>query len=118
VRFGRWRDDERSKNWLASKAQGHDVWELGVSAYHADWDIDEQRWNIGDGINHDTINGTMSSLISDPNKQIYLVQGRELPTDGEDGEPLLKDVKLVKVLNVKDICFPGVFDPREDELRE
>jgi len=118
VRFGRWREDERSKNWLASKIEGQDVWELGVSAYHADWDIDEQRWNIADGINYDTINGTMNSLISDPNKQIYLIQGRELPTDGEDGEPLLKDVKLVKVLDVKDICFPGVFDPRQDELRE
>jgi len=117
VRFGLWRSDERSKNWLASQHAGHDVWEIGVSAYHAEWDVTEKRWDIGDGIDGDTINGTVASLMTGRRK-IFLVQGRELQQDGADGEPLLKDIKLIKELSITDICFPGVFDPREDDLRE
>ena len=116
VRFGRWREDELIQNWLATRAQGEPVFEAGVSAYHADWDIDEQRWAIADGINEDTIAGTLASLLYNPNKKLYLVQGTELKEDGADGEPLLKNVRLVKPLKAVDVYVPGVYDPREEGL--
>lgn len=116
VRFGRWNTEERSQNWLATRSQGKPVFEAGVSAYHADWDMDEQRWAIADGINEDTIAGTLASLLYNPNKKIYLIQGTELDQEGADGEPLLKNVKLVKPLNAVDVYVPGVFDPREEGL--
>lgn len=112
VRFGKWREDERSQNFLAS-TKDNPVWEKGVSAYHADWDVDEQRWDIGDGINPDTITGTLESLYTS-NREIFLIQGTELPEDGADDEPLLKNVKLVKKIKITDINVPGIFDPRED----
>jgi hypothetical protein len=118
VRFGLWRDDERSQNFLASREEGHPVWEKGVSAYHADWEMEEQRWAIGDGINENTLNGTMDGLFSATAKgkrDIFLVQGTELEDDGADGEPLLHNVKMVKRLALDDIYVPGVFDPREDD---
>jgi len=112
VRFGKWREDERSQNFLAS-TKDNPVWENGVSAYHAGWDVDEQRWDIADGINEDTITGTLESLYTS-NKEIFLIQGTELKEDGSDGEPLLKNVKLIKKIKITDINVPGIFDPRED----
>lgn len=118
VRFGRWHDDERSQNWLATKEQGRPVFEKGVSAYHADWNPEEQRWAIADGINEDTITGTLASLMYNPNKNIFLIQGTELKEDGADGEPLLHNVKLIKPLKVTDVYVPGIYDPREENLTE
>lgn len=118
VRFGRWHNDERSQNWLATKEQGRPVFEKGVSAYHAEWNPDEQRWAIADGINEDTITGTLASLLYNPEKKLFLVQGTELKEDGADGEPLLRNVKLIKSLKVTDVYVPGIYDPREENLME
>lgn len=114
VRFGKWRKDERSQNYLASKHAGEPVLEPGVSVYHAAYEIQENRWAIADGIDHDTITGTLESLMYGKDREIFLVTGTELRQSGSDGEPLLKNVKLVKQLALDDIYVPDIFDPRLD----
>lgn len=118
IRFGRWRDEERSQNYLASREQGKPVYEPGVSAYHADYVPEEDRWAIDESMNYDTITGTLAALLYNPNKRIFLVQGTEIDEEGADGEPLLHNVKLVKELKVTDVYMPGVYDPREEDIRE
>ncbi|PZR79404.1 MAG: hypothetical protein DI537_41130 [Stutzerimonas stutzeri] len=114
VRFGMWPKDERSQNFLNFKAGDTPVYEAGVSAYHAAYDFEEDRWEIEVGSVHDdAVNGTMQTLLNGK-RSIYLVQGREIDETGADGEPLLHDVHLVKTLKPTDIFVEGMFDPRED----
>jgi hypothetical protein len=108
IRFGRWRDHEQSRNGLTGEL------EKGVSAYHASFDMEERRWAVDASVNEDTISGTMGSFFSRPDQKVFLVQGTELRSTGSDGEPLLKNVKLIKTLTMDDVFCPGIFDPRED----
>lgn len=108
IRYGRWRDEERSQNFLASKEEGQEVWENGVSVYNATLDVEHGHWEIDLDVNENTINGTLSSLFYGT-KKIYLVTGKQIG-EGSDGEPLLKNVKLLKELDKKDVKVSGVFD--------
>lgn len=108
IRFGRWHENERSKNYLTGDLEN------GVSVYITEWDHDTQRWAIESSVDEGTITGTMSSLILDPKKRIFLVTGDQIG-EGSDGEPVLKNVKLVQELTKHDIFVPGIFDPGEFE---
>lgn len=110
IRFGDWPENERSRNWLV---KDREVYEAGVSVYHANYDTEDDRWEIEASVNYETIAGTMQSLIYG-NKPVYLVQGDELDQEGADGEPLLRNVRKIKLIDKMDVCLPGVFDPRED----
>lgn len=110
IRFGMWPKDERSRNWLI---KDEEVYEKGVSAYHADYDLDDDRWAIDPSVHEDAIGGTLQSLIYG-NKPVYLVQGDEIDEEGADGEPLLHNVKLIAQLDRNSVYVPGIFDPRED----
>ena len=111
IRFGKWPEGERSINGLTRSL------EKGVSVYDAAYDLDEERWSIDTGgVDEAAVNGTMQSLIYDrPHRAIYLVQGDEQQAVGSDGEPLLKNVRLVQELDRHDEFVPGRFDPREDD---
>ena len=111
IRFGKWPEGERSINGLTRSL------EKGVSVYDAAYDLDEERWSIDTGgVDEAAVNGTMQSLIYDrPHRAIYLVQGDEQQAVGSDGEPLLKNVRLVQELDRHDVFVPGRFDPREDD---
>lgn len=111
IRFGLWPKSERSQNFLI---RDRVVLEKGVSAYHVDYDLDEDRWAIDPSVNPDTIAGTMQSLIYS-NRPIFLVKGDEIEEEGSDGEPLLHNVVMIKQLPKGDVYCPGIFDPREDE---
>lgn len=108
IRFGRWYDNEQSKNY------GTGEMENGVSVYYTSWDIEEKRWDIETSVDEASISGTMSSLILDPKKKIYLVTGNYIG-DGSDDEPLLKNVRIVKELTKHDVFVGGIFDPGEFE---
>jgi hypothetical protein len=110
LRFGMWPKNERSQNFLI---RDRIVFEKGVSVYHVEYDLDEDRWAIDPTVDEATIAGTMQTLIYS-NRPIFLVQGTELDEEGSDGEPLLHDVKLIKQLSKDEVYCPGIFDPKED----
>jgi hypothetical protein len=111
IRFGKWPENERSRNGINGEL------EEGVSVYHVNFDLDEGRWAIESSVDEATITGTMSSLFYDkPYRPIYLVQGDEHEyAMGSDGEPLLRNVRLIRELDRQDVFCPGYFDPREDD---
>lgn len=111
IRFGLWPKNERSRNWLI---RDEEVYEGGVSAYHVDYDLDEDRWAIDPSVNEDTITGTLENLLYGQ-RPIYLVQGDEIEEEGADGEPLLHNVRLITQLDRHSVYVPGIFDPREDQ---
>ena len=108
IRYGDWPEHGKSKNHLVTKETGKDVWENGLSVYHCELDIDAGHWEIELSINEDTISGTLSSLYHS-NRPIYLVAGEEIG-EGSDGEPLLKNVKVLKKLRKDEVKVSGVFD--------
>lgn len=94
LRFGRWRDNEQS----AIHKNGEFIvgYEKGVSCFDATL-LEDGKWHLilpnPCKINTiDDIHGFM--LEAYDNKQIYLVQG-DIVGFGSDGEPLLKNLKLV-----------------------
>lgn len=112
IRFGKWDSrTEQSRNGLTKEL------EPGVSVYCANYDLDEDRWAIDTGdVSEAAVNGTMQSLIYDkPYRVAYLVQGDEQEALGSDGEPLLKNVRLIKELHRHDFYVPGMFNPKEDD---
>lgn len=113
IRFGGWPKNERSKNYLASRNQGEDVFEKGISVYNTSWDIEAQKWDIETDVNPATISGTMSELFYGK-MPVYLITGNELKSLGSDDEPLLRNVKIVQTLSRKDIQVPGIFDQEND----
>jgi hypothetical protein len=108
VRFGKWPKNERSRNWLV---RHEEVYENGVSAYGATFSPHIGRWML-DTVDYAATSGTMQELIYG-DREIYLVQGDEVG-EGADGEPVLRNVRLIKQLQKKDILVPGVFDPVKD----
>ncbi len=110
IRFGMWPQNERSQNFLA---RGETVYEAGVSAYHADYNFETDRWEIDPSVDEAAVAGTLQTLIYSK-RAIYLIQGREIKRTGADGEPLLRDVKLISQLPAHSVLVPGMFDPRED----
>lgn len=112
VRFGRWPEGERSQNFLASRLAGRPVFEDGVSAYDATFDLATGRWDI-QTVDDDAVMGTMQELIYG-SRDIFLIQGDVLPGGGADGEPLLHHVRLIRRLDKRDIVVTGVFDPEHD----
>lgn len=111
IRFGMWPKSERSQNFLIKDRV---VLEKGVSVYHANYDLDDDRWAIDPSVNEESISGTMQTLIYG-NRPIFLVQGTEIDEEGADGEPLLHNVKLIKQLSRDEVYCAGIFDPREDD---
>jgi hypothetical protein len=107
IRFGRWREGEQSRNGITGEL------EAGVSAYHANYNFDDGMWEIDPTVSEESINGTMNSFFSRQDQKVFLVQGRELEELGSDDEPLLKDVRLIKKLTMRDVCVPGMFDPAD-----
>lgn len=111
VRFGGWPTDERSRNWLFKDQV---VRELGVSAYHAEFDIRTGRWEL-ETVDEAATNGTMQSLFYDKQREIFLVQGTELGEVGSDGEPLLHHLKVIKKLKPDEIAVSGMFDHDDED---
>jgi len=108
VRFGKWPENERSRNWLV---RGEEVYEKGVSAYNAIFSPHTGRWML-ETVDHAATAGTMQELLYG-DRPIYLVQG-DIVGEGTDGEPVLRNVRLVKELQKKDFLVPGMFDPVKD----
>ena len=108
IRFGAWPQNERSRNWII---RDKEVYEKGVSAYHANYDLDTGLWEIDLTMNHDTITGTLEHLIMS-NRPIFIIRGEEYKHDGADGEPLLRNVRIIQQLHKGDCCGPGDFRPR------
>jgi len=108
IRFGDVPEGERSEGYIL----GESFQEMGVSVYDADWDKNFLWWdlNLPGG---ESGPGTMASLLGG-DRPIYLVQGKQVG-EGADGEPLLRDVKTVKRLNVWDVMSSGIYDPTEHE---
>lgn len=111
IRFGKWdTKTEQSRNGLTKRMED------GISVYHVNYELDENRWAIDPSVDEAAINGTMQSLIYDkPYRPAFLVQGDEQERLGSDGEPLLKNVRLIKELHRHDFYVPGMFDPKEDD---
>lgn len=115
IRFGKWPVDERSVNFLSDKDQdGNHSKEKGVSVFNASYDLQDDRWELGADVDEAAISGTMGSLMAG-HRPRYLVQGTELRATGADGEPLLRNVKLICELPRDMVYCPGIFDPREDD---
>jgi hypothetical protein len=58
-----------------------------------------------------------SKVTETPEKNIrpiYLVTGKELDEEGTDGEPLLRNVKILDRLSVQELVHPGYFNPDTD----
>lgn len=123
IRFGKWPEDERSevgeaflrsRAWVyAAIGEEQEEIEEGVSVYEATWDETKSRWVIPT-LGSDSYLATLDEIISQ-RREIFLVTGDEVGT-GSDGEPLLRNVKLVKVLEYSDIYNDHIYD--EDAIME
>jgi len=124
IRFGQWPKDEKSKigeSYRRSKAWIYNAigekqpeFEVGVSVYGAEWDDKKQRWVIPT-LGSDSYVASLDELI-DRRLPIYLVTGDEQDEPGTDGEPLLRNVKLIKELKYSEIYNDHCYD--EDILLE
>lgn len=87
LRFGSWPEDERSRNFAISGK------ERGVSVYPARYDTVSESWvyDLSDG---DYAPYTMSLAHALWRRPVYLVTGEEVGR-GQDGEPLLRQVRIV-----------------------
>jgi hypothetical protein len=122
IRFGLWSDDERSQNHITGEM------EEGVSVYETMWSDEYKRWDVFPSHQgEETLDSQMEHLVEYSNP-IFLVKGDEIG-EGQDGEPLLRNVVLIKKLTVYDIFasnldhYPGgdfeeKFDNESDYVYE
>lgn len=118
IRFGLWPKDERShigeafrrqRAWVYNAiGQSQEEFEAGVSVYPAKWDDTKKRWVIPT-FAIDSYIMSLDELIS-RKTDIYLVTGDEQDEEGSDGEPLLRNVKLVKKLDYCNIYNDHCYD--------
>ena len=98
VRFGRPPQSGKSKNWLTKKD------ESGVSTYTAWKDPKTGKYVITtEGVE----GGTLGELSAVEGKGVYEITG-DFVDEGFDGEPLLKNVKIVNQLSPDDIVISDV----------
>ena len=93
IRFGEIPKDERSNIYqngelIIGKEQGVSVWKAikACSNYYPLLPQDANESAITDYFDY----------LLNSNKNVYLVTGEELETHGKDGEPLLRNVKIIK----------------------
>lgn len=120
LRFGNIPENERSKigaapNWIAAQTHHSLEHEHGVSVYWTHFDDETHQWVLDDVGNH-TSAAELVAQAAEGHRPIYIVTGTELDEQGIDGEPLLRDVKIISTVpSVRDIMIPGVHDGRELE---
>lgn len=103
IRYGLWRTDERSE--IGSRFRDTETFEKGVSVYHGEWDAVKNRWVISSEGFHSYL-PTLDEHMArnrDQEEDVYLVTGDELDDIGTDGEPLLRNLKLIKQLSYSDV---------------
>lgn len=91
--------------------------EKGVSAYRAKWDGRRRKW-VMPTVGWDSYVLGMEELLDEAcrgKRPVFLVTGTEVG-EGEDGEPLLADVSIVRELDVRDlwndeVMSGGYWDP-------
>lgn len=108
VRFGLWPDNERSGIGEAyRRIHGGPAYEEGVSVYEASWDDRKRRWLLWANDETFSFAPTLDAVLSEK-RDIFLVTGDEVGV-GTDGEPLLRNLKLIKKLSARDIFNPEVY---------
>jgi hypothetical protein len=139
IRFGEIPENERSgigasPHWIhAYMTQGREQ-EFGVSVYDAFWNASRKVWQIDGEVNYATLDELIAQATEGKLK-IYRVTG--IPVDAEhlspeeleahyregngddlvsgaDGETLLRNVRIVQELTLRDIYEPNMFDPDQD----
>jgi hypothetical protein len=95
--------------------------EKGISAYEADWDATRKLWHLEPSRNI----ASLDELLYQARKgirKVYLLKGEEVfdddfyPERGADGEPLIKNVKIVKELSLKDFyVLNDIHDPTDED---
>ncbi len=116
IRFGEIPENERSgigrsPTWVHHLYRTSDE-EEGVSVYMARWMPSTEQWTIEDCGNYSTLDHLIHEA-SEGTRQIYIVTGDEQPEPGIDGEPLLRNVKIIKTITVPYLLVPGFFDGQE-----
>lgn len=117
IRFGDWPKNERSqvgeqlrlsRSWLY-QAIGEDQAEFedGVSVYEATWDDAKRRWVIPT-IGTDSYIPSLCEFI-EQRRPIFLLTGDDVGV-GTDGEPLIRNIKLIKELKYSDIYNDHCYD--------
>lgn len=91
LRFGELPQSGKSTNWATGESEG------GVSCYALAWDIVNAQYTLsGTGLLGALISYTMQGV------QPYIITGEEVGK-GSDGEPILKNVKIVgSAVNTRD----------------
>lgn len=116
IRFGEIPENERSgigksPNWIYHMQRTSDE-EEGVSVYYSRYQVETDQWVIEDCGNYASL-GQLIDEASEGKRNIYIVSGREVGL-GADGEPLIRDVKIIKKINsVESLLAPGFFDGKE-----
>lgn len=80
--------------------------ERGVSVYEAEFDHERGKWVIPAYWIDSYLTGLCDLLMDAVNerRKIYLVTGRRVrDAEGSDGEPLLRDVKIVRELSPTEV---------------
>jgi hypothetical protein len=103
VRFGRWPENERSKRGvMASKDEGWEEFEEGVSVYQAIWNDELGKWSLFEGT-HTLMH--FVEMVRNKKISAFLVDG-DYVGDGLDGEPLLRNIRPIKELECTDLYIP------------
>lgn len=119
LRFGEIPENERSgigasPTWIHHLYRTSDE-EEGVSVYWVEWKPDTEQWQINDCGNYATLDALIAAA-DEGKRKMYIVTGDLQPEHGMDGEPLLRNVKIVsEVDSVKSLIAPGFFDGKEVE---
>jgi hypothetical protein len=99
------RSGRQASHWISAYLSDRTE-EMGVSVYPIHWDSIRNRWSIECG-NH----ATLDQLFAEK-RPAFLVTGEHIVDDeegdayGEDGEPLLKDVKIVREVPYDKLYVP------------
>lgn len=92
IRFGKIPDNEQSNIYRHGELVGK---EIGVSVYDCCYNRGKYCIIYPNPSNEDTICDFSGFMFYTPRSPIYLVTGEEVGI-GSDGEPLLKNVKIIK----------------------
>lgn len=100
IRFGKWHKAETSKNGATG------VIFDGVSAFETKWSPEKNRWIMYRNHPNDSSMFSLFEAAGKKKLKPYLVSGLNIGV-GPDGEPLLKNIKLIQELTLYDLMEDG-----------
>lgn len=88
----------------------------GVSVFPVTYDREHNRWSFISDELADSGFASLDALLAQVEyhqRGMYLVTGEDTGEEGTDGEPLLRNVKILDTLSLHDVHHEGYYHPEE-----